>query len=833
MKKLYPVIKQLCFSALMLALLSIAQNINGQLVNPGFETGDLSGWTGSAGTSVSAGRTVLSWTVNPVGNYMASIEPTLDFMIGAAESNLGLPAGALMASNSGLYSTATNFATLTQGITLSAGDTIIIHWNFIAQDYAPFNDGVIATLVGPSYQNIQLLAVTANPFGDLGAIVTGDYGSTGWHTVMFTVTESGSYTLGFASFNTGDQDVNPILIIDDGVGGTSAPNEAIVITDNVTAIGISSAISGGNVTSSGGSAVTKRGVCWSTSELPTISDSLSSDGSGIGIFTSNITGLLPGTEYYVRAYATNSISTAYGPQKIFTTLSLPSVPKVSTTSVSSILQTTASAGGEVISENGNAVTARGVCWNISGSPTILDSITSDGSGIGSFSSSITGLSPGTTYYMKSYATNSVGTGYGSEISFTTLKNVQTISFNALDTKIYGDSDFDLGATASSGLSVTYSSSNTSVATIIGNVLHILSADTVTVFANQAGNAAFDAAPQVNQILTINRKKLTVVGAKSANKIYDGNTDAVISDATLSGIVGSDDVTLSDTTSGVFASSDAGTGISVTTSMTLKGVTVGNYTLIQPTLNANIIAKELTVVGAKSANKVYDGNTDAVISDATLSSIVGSDDVTLSDAKLGTYASANVGTGISITSAMTLKGPDAKNYTLTQPDLKADILVRPLEISANTGQTKVVGNEDKELAYTITQGSLVNGELLSGSLSRASGETVGNYPILIGTLSAGDNYSISFVSADFVIYSITGLEIPIISKIGVYPNPTNGIFTVDSKEGQIQLLNLEGKIIVETLSNNNNIIDISNQPAGIYILILTTNGNIYKYKIVRK
>ena len=92
-----------------------------------------------------------------------------------------------------------------------------------------------------------------------------------------------------------------------------------VTTQDVTNIGVSSATCGGNVTDDGGAEVTARGVCWSTSENPTITDSHTTDGSGTGSYTSNITGLDAGTVYYVRAYATNSYGTSYGSQKNFTT----------------------------------------------------------------------------------------------------------------------------------------------------------------------------------------------------------------------------------------------------------------------------------------------------------------------------------------------------------------------------------------------------------------------------------------------------------------------------------------------------------------------------------
>jgi hypothetical protein len=98
----------------------------------------------------------------------------------------------------------------------------------------------------------------------------------------------------------------------------------------------------------------------------------------------------------------------------------PMVPTLAaTTTVTSIGAITASSGGNVTSDGGGAVTARGVCWSTSANPTIANSKTTDGTGTGTFTSALTGLSPSTTYYVRSYATNSGGTGYGAQVSFST------------------------------------------------------------------------------------------------------------------------------------------------------------------------------------------------------------------------------------------------------------------------------------------------------------------------------------------------------------------------------------------------------------------------------
>jgi hypothetical protein len=144
-------------------------------------------------------------------------------------------------------------------------------------------------------------------------------------------------------------------------------------------------------------------------------------------------------------------------------------PTVTTATASSITSTSASSGGDVTSDGGASVTARGVCWSTSANPTTGDSKTSDGSGTGSFTSSITGLSPNTTYHSRAYATNSVGTSYGADKTFTTAKAAPTVTTNAassvgttgatLNGTINASNEsttvtFEYGLTASYGTTVT-------------------------------------------------------------------------------------------------------------------------------------------------------------------------------------------------------------------------------------------------------------------------------------------------------------------------------------------------------------------------------------------
>ena len=193
-----------------------------------------------------------------------------------------------------------------------------------------------------------------------------------------------------------------------------------VITLPVTNIMQTTAASGGNVISDGGSWVISRGICWSTSPYPTINDNYVYAGGGAGVFEIYLTWLTPNTTYFVRAFAQNSVGTAYGNIFQFSTLPVVSLPVVTTAEVTNISQTTATSGGNVTSGGGAFVTARGICWNILPNPTTSDNHTPDGADTGSFISYLTSLNPNTTYYVRAYASNSSGTGYGNELTFTTL-----------------------------------------------------------------------------------------------------------------------------------------------------------------------------------------------------------------------------------------------------------------------------------------------------------------------------------------------------------------------------------------------------------------------------
>jgi hypothetical protein len=205
------------------------------------------------------------------------------------------------------------------------------------------------------------------------------------------------------------------------------PKKPVVVTYNEMVFSPSdmALIVKGEVLKDEGSPVTQRGLVWSNSDNPTLKDNFTSNGTGTGIFTGNITGLVENATYYIRTYATNSIGTSYGEARIFI---VPSkTPSVSTTIPSSITSNSALCGGNVSFEGESPVTQRGVVWSNSPNPTLSDNFTSNGTGSGMFSSSITGLSASTKYYIRAYATNSFGTSFGNQIEIQTMDPVSIVS----------------------------------------------------------------------------------------------------------------------------------------------------------------------------------------------------------------------------------------------------------------------------------------------------------------------------------------------------------------------------------------------------------------------
>ena len=216
--------------------------------------------------------------------------------------------------------------------------------------------------------------------------------------------------------------------------GTSYGNEQVFTTTilqlatlsatTVTAVLYTTATISGQVITDGGTTVTQRGVCYGTQSNPTINDNLLISGTGTGVFSVNLTGLSSNTLYYARTFATNAGGTAYGTETTFTTLTIVA-PTVSTSDVFSIDATSASSGGNVTADGGSPVTNRGICYGTQPNPTLQDAYKINGTGTGAYNSVLTNLTLDTTYYVRAYATNALGTSFGDSITFTNAAGAAT------------------------------------------------------------------------------------------------------------------------------------------------------------------------------------------------------------------------------------------------------------------------------------------------------------------------------------------------------------------------------------------------------------------------
>ena len=352
-------------------------------------------------------------------------------------------------------------------VTINANTTVTA--TFVQDEYSltinlTGNGTVAATPDQPTYHYGDVVNLTATPdlgwsFGSWSANATGGSVTINGNTIVSATFTQDEYTLTIIKIGSGTVEIVPdqptyqygesvqLTATPDAGWGFSGWSGAIsgsvnpqsvtmngnknitatfnvlslptVTTQAVTDITTTTATGNGNITEIGVPNATEHGVVWSTAADPTLLDSKTTEGSvtATGAFTSNITGLTPGTLYHVRAYATNTEGTAYGEDVTFTTLQIPTV---TTQAVTDITTTTATGNGNVTVLGIPNPTEHGVVWSLAADPTTADDKTTEGavSATGAFTSNITGLTPGTLYHVRAYATNEVGTAYGEDVTFT-------------------------------------------------------------------------------------------------------------------------------------------------------------------------------------------------------------------------------------------------------------------------------------------------------------------------------------------------------------------------------------------------------------------------------
>ncbi len=251
--------------------------------------------------------------------------------------------------------------------------------------------------------------------GSFTATAEGLYPGTTYYARAYTVASNGREEYGpQVSFTT----------------AAGAGTKATLTTAAVTGIDTNMAVLGGSVTNVGSPACTERGICYNYAPTdPTVAEfKIPVDGSGTGSFSVLVEDIGYYTKIYVRSYAIGPWGIAYGDKQEFWAIQRDYTPSPTTNAVTDFSSTGAVFSGNMTDYNRGfpATTDYGFCYSTSTTPTVNNYVlTVPVGGTGTFSSAVSGLSPSTTYYVRAYARNRDGVGYGQQMSFTTATATST------------------------------------------------------------------------------------------------------------------------------------------------------------------------------------------------------------------------------------------------------------------------------------------------------------------------------------------------------------------------------------------------------------------------
>lgn len=472
-----------------------------------------------------------------------------------------------------------NYSATSPGISNGSTFSIFVDWNRNGL-FTDSGENVVALGAGTQ--------ITTNPSGSFTVPSGATLGSTRMRIIIKDAT--GAITSCNSSLANSETEDYTFIVASPTING-AATATAFTTTYGTASAAQTFAVSGSNLTAN------------LVATAPTGFE-VSSNGTTYGAtatFTQT-SGSASGT-LSVRLKANAAVTGSYNAQNIV----------LSSTGATSVNITTSSSGN-VVSAKGLTITANdrtkvyGTSLTLGTAEFTLNGIVNSET-VGSVTLSAGGAASTTTTLVGTYpitasaATGGTFTASNYTITYvdgtlTITKANQTITaITSSVTKSYGDATYSIATTASSGLTVTYSSSNSAVASVSTNgTVTILTPGSVVLTASQSGDSNYNAATDVTQSLTINPKNLTINGITADSKSYDGNTDATISGTpSLVGVVGSDDVTVVGTPTATFVTSAVGTGVQVNViGYTLNGTTASYYSLTQPTLSADIIANTPTL-----------------------------------------------------------------------------------------------------------------------------------------------------------------------------------------------------------------------------------------------
>ncbi|MFA6950896.1 MAG: MBG domain-containing protein, partial [Lentimicrobiaceae bacterium] len=588
------------------------------------------------------------------------------------------------------------------------------------------------------------------------------------------------------------------------------PGPPVITTTGVTGITAASATSGGVVTDDGFYTVTARGICWNTTGSPTPSDSHTTNGSGLGSFTSTMTGLTDQTTYYVRAYATNSMGIGYGEALSFLAQTSACIPAVSTNPCIMYISNVTTTGGisnfnnpstcsatsytdysstkKVSQASGNSVTmsftslvypmdyAVWIDYNKDAVYSSSERVIAFGNGSMNVSASFTvpaSIAEG-TYRMRvrgEYHNSGVPTDPCSTLQYGETEDYALVvvmpppanptSITASPATICNGSSSQLTANGADGTVYWYTESCGGTQIGIANPVTVSPTANTTYFARNYKNGKFSDGCASAEVIV---NPVTVPGTiTGTNTITYGSSTGTL---TLNGYTGdiqywekkfnSGSWTTVANTSNTFSEVPNAAGIWYYRAAVKSGICPEEYSgeFVVTVNKANIL-----VTASAGQSKVY-GESDPAFTYTYTPELASGDSFT---GALSRVAGENVGSYAytlgTLTAGSPVGGVAGANYNLTlaaTPEFT--IHVKSVLVTANAGQSKVYGESDPTFTYTYTP-ALVSGDAFTGALSRVAGENVGSYAYTMGTLTAGSpvggvagvNYDLSLsVTPEFTI-----------------------------------------------------------------------------------
>ncbi len=313
----------------------------------------------------------------------------------------------------------------------------------------------------------------------------------------------------------------------------------------------------------------------------------------------------------------------------------------------------------------------------------------------------------------------------------TIETIQlTVTANASQTKVYGTTD--------PVFTYTYSPTQSPAVIFTGSLVRATGENAGSSYAITKGSLAAGSNYTITFVpanFSVIAKPIIVTANASQTKVY-GSTDPALTYTYTPSLLGYD----------VFAGAPgraAGENVSSNYSITQGTLSAGsNYAITFVPSNFSVTTKQITVTANGSQTKVY-GSADPVLTYTFTPSLIGSDVFTGAAVRT---AGENIGSAYEIKKGTLSAG---SNYAITFVSANYSITTKQITVTANALQTKVYGTTDQVFTYSLSP-ALSFADVFTGSLSRVYGVNVGTYPILLGSLSAGNNYTISFIPADFKI-----------------------------------------------------------------------------------